>query len=376
MTTPTALDVSGYIDLTLYDVDVPALVERALARVEAVFPEWTPREGNIEVVLLEAFALEVQELAYAINRLPGAVTEVLLRLFQLERSPGVRPTADVRFSVQTAGDAVIPAGTSVAVALTGGLDPVIFRTVTDAPVPGGTTAVTVPARGTRHTTDANTVSPASTAVLLDAVAFVNSATLTITGAGANPEATEAFLNRGVQRLRRLSTTLVRPEHYTAAALETPAVRQAIAVNNYDPGQTPPTGRRGHISVAVVGAGGAPLAEADRIVLENDLKSQGHAGLDVHVVNPTLTPVDVTATLTRLTGYTIAEVQDAALAALRAYLSPDAWTFGATVHRNELIALLDRVPGVDLVTMPVPAGNVDLVGAAPLVTAGTFTVNVR
>lgn len=375
MTTP-ALDVSGYVDLTLYDVDVTQLVERAIARAASTFPEWQPREGNVEVVLLEAFAVEVQELVYAINRLPAALTEVLLGLYQLERSPGVRPLADVTFTVQTAGPAVIPAGTSVAVALAGGLEPVVFRTIGDTAVPAGAATVTAPARGTRHTTDANGTPANSAAVLLDAVGFVNAVRLTITGAGTNPEDAAAFLDRGVQRLRRLSATLVRPEHYTAAALEVPGVQQALAVNNYDPAQTPPEDRRGHVSVAVVGTGGAPLAADARLDLENSLKAQGHAGVDVHVINPTVTTINVEATVTRIPGAAAADVRAAADAALRAYLNPDAWQFGRVLYRNELIALLDRVPGVDLVTLTAPAVDVTLTGPAPLVTAGTLTVTVR
>lgn len=108
-----------------------------------------------------------------------------------------------------------------------------------------------------------------------------------------------------------------------------------------------------------------------------------AGLDVHVVDPTITSVDVAATVKVLAGYDGAEVAQAVEDTVVAYLDPTSWEWGGTVRRNELIALVDGVPGVDYVvalTLAAHGGglgtaDVALAGVAPLAdtTAADVTI---
>jgi hypothetical protein len=107
----TSPDVRSYVDLTLFDASSQAILQKALDYAIVALPEYEPREGSIETTMLESMALEVQEAIYAINRLPGAVTEVLLRLLDIERSDGVRATAVVRFTGQTTAGFTAPVGT-------------------------------------------------------------------------------------------------------------------------------------------------------------------------------------------------------------------------------------------------------------------------
>jgi hypothetical protein len=108
---PNSPDVRDFVDLTLYDASSQAIFEKALDYALIAFPELQPREGTIENLLLQAIALEVQEAIYAINRLPGAVVEVLLRLLDLDRNDGTKATAVARFTGLTASDFAIPVGT-------------------------------------------------------------------------------------------------------------------------------------------------------------------------------------------------------------------------------------------------------------------------
>jgi hypothetical protein len=104
-------DVREFVDLTLYDASSQAIFEKALDYALIAFPELQPREGTIENLLLQAIALEVQEAIYAINRLPGAVVEVLLRLLDLDRNAGTKATAVARFTGLTTSSFDVPAGT-------------------------------------------------------------------------------------------------------------------------------------------------------------------------------------------------------------------------------------------------------------------------
>jgi hypothetical protein len=104
-------DVSSYVDLTLFDSSSQAIFEKALDYALVALPELQPREGSIETILLQAVALEVQDAIYAINRLPGAVVEVLLRLLDVERNSGTRATAVARFEGDSTTSFSVPIGT-------------------------------------------------------------------------------------------------------------------------------------------------------------------------------------------------------------------------------------------------------------------------
>ncbi len=367
-----APDVTPYVDLTLTDVDAQTIADRALADAVSKFPEWQPREGNTEVALIEALALEVEEVTFAVNRLPGAVLEVLLRLYGLTRDAGAPATATVTFTLSDQLAHTIPAGTRLLLDLGPDSDGVELATDADLVIPAGVT--TGAQRTTAVTATVNTVdgdgTVAGTALeVLDAVPYVDSAVLgsVLTGA-REPEDGAAFLERGASRLQRLVTTLVLPEQFTAAALEEAYVGRAFTVDRYDPGQVPPTGRNGHVTVVASTTTGQPIAAGDKVTLETKLEAAALAALDVHIADPTITTVDVDVTVTRDGTRTAAQVQADTLAALDALLTPASWPFGSTVYRNELIALVDRVAGVDrVVTLTLNGGTADvtLTGVGPL-----------
>ena len=63
-------------------------------------------------------------------------------------------------------------------------------------------------------------------------------------------------------------------------------------------------------------------------------------------------------------------------ALDTYLSPDTWEWGGTVYRNELIALIDQVAGVDrVVSLTTPATDLALTGVAPLADTDVATSDI-
>ena len=73
------------------------------------------------------------------------------------------------------------------------------------------------------------------------------------------------------------------------------------------------------------------------------------------------------------------VRQGVIDALQNYLSPDNWPWDAVVRRNELIALIENVDGVDYLHAghpTVPAGDIELTGMAPLVTYGTLNITAE
>ena len=329
-------DATPYVDLRLLDVSAQDLFANALQNLVSYLPEWTPREGHTEVLLLESFASEVAEAVFAINRLPGAVLEALLRLYQVERDLGQPPTVSVRFTVVDTAGYIIPAGTRVAVTIDslGAGNVLLFATNTALAVPPGSLTGTVVATALSNTAVANGSPAGGLVELVDSVAVADRVDLVSSvGGGADVESDIDWFTRGVQRFSRLTETLVLPRHFTAAALEFDNVERAFTLDNYDPavGASP-----GHITVAVYGLG-TTISVADKATIAATMDAQAQANLAVHIVDPTITTINVTASIVVLDGYSATVVKAAVVAAIRAYLSPAQWGWGSTLYVNELIS---------------------------------------
>jgi uncharacterized phage protein gp47/JayE len=361
-------DVTDLIDLTLYDQTADDLVARALTDAAAKVPEWTPAAGNLEVILLEAISTVISELTYSVNRVPGAVLDSLLQLYGIFRSEGTYATATVTFTTASPGGITVPYGTVVQLALTGDT-PLDFATDSEAVNPSGTLTTTVTALDL--TSRANGTASGTPLELISSLPNVDTAALAspVLG-GAAPESDSDWRQRAIVRLNRLVTTLVLPRHFTDEALESPGVYRAFAIDNYDGTAT----AAGHVTVAVLAEGGGTLTTGAKAALQADLSSKAQVNLAVHVIDPTITTVPVTAAIHPTSGSDPATVIAAVTAALTNYLNTDSWDWSGTVRTNELIAVISNVPGVDYVnSLTAPSGNVTLTGAANLAKLGTATI---
>jgi uncharacterized phage protein gp47/JayE len=370
-------DATPYVDLTVYDKDEQDLYEDAELRLSTALPTWVPREGNTEVLLMETLAAQVAEGVYTINRLPSGIMEALLLLFGVERDNGSPPVATLTFTMVNTLGYTIAAGTEARLDLPGGLESIVFTTMTDLVIAPGNSSGTVSATGDRFTDDANNIATNTALELLDSVIYVNSVVLTaITTGGSEPEDDDAYFTRGATRFSRLSDTLVLPRHFTAYALENASVVRATTLDNWDGSGGAPGDDPGHVTVAVYG-NGTTLSGPVKAALQTEMENLALTNLVVHVIDPTVTTVNVTATVRALPGYTQAEVQASVVAALNAYLDPGAWEWGTTVYRNELITLISNVEGVDRTeSLTTPASDTALSGYATLVDAGTITITVN
>lgn len=373
-------DQAAFVDLDLLDLDEQAILDQAIERAQEALPGWQPREGNTEVVLMESLAVISAEQVYALNRVPELVLELLLGIYGLTRDPGAACTGTVTFTLSDTAGHTVPAGTLVRYTRPDSGEVVDLTTTQDLDVLAGSNTGTVAVAGTVESS-AGTGIPAGTRLqVISAVAYVDKAEVatTLTG-GRDSESDTAFWARGVQVLARLTSTLVTPASFEAAALATAGVARATVVDRYDPGSTNQPGQDlGHVTVAIADATGAPLAQVDKDALADALTTQAQAGLTVHVIDPTITSVDVSATVTAdLTVSDPDELAQACTDALTEWLSPSGWDWSPTVARTDIIAHLARVQGVArIISITTPAADVALTGVAPLVTAGTVSIVVQ
>lgn len=123
-------DISPYVDLTLFDQASQSVFQNALDYARTALPEFQPQEGTIETVLLQAMALEVNDAITAINRVPNAIVEVLLRLLDVQRSSGARATSVMRFNGFTSQSFFVPSGTRLFYQADENSPPIVVETVT------------------------------------------------------------------------------------------------------------------------------------------------------------------------------------------------------------------------------------------------------
>lgn len=377
------LDLSAYVDLRLFDVTDQEVIAAALAQLELNLPELELREGHMETVILESIALEIAELIVAINRLPGAVAETVIQLAGVIRDVGGEPSAT---ATVTAGDTVghtIPAGTRVWLPLPSG-DAVTFLVETDSngdepSIPASETTVEVSLIGAEFTAAANGMPFGTVLELADPVPWIDTITLaTAVAGGRDAEDDDAWRDRGVTRLSRLTDALVVPSHFEAAALEDSSIGRALVIDVWDGSGGAPGDDPGHITVCVLAADGTLLSAPAKAALEASMEDRSVATLDVHVIDATIDDIDISTTVTVLDGYEPDLVEDAVTTALDAYLDPLRWRAGDTVRLYEVISLVDRVEGVDhVITVLINgvAANHALSGPQALPDADTLTVTI-
>ncbi len=369
-------DYTQYVDLTLYDKDPIDIVEAAQTTLQSRIPDWVPSSTNVEVMLLEALAIEVSETIFSINRLPESMIRVLLSLYGVEQGTGTPPSVTLEFTAYDTDGYIIPAGTEVAI-LTGSGEYISFFTNTNMSIIVGALTGTVLATATVNTNIANGLAIGTNAELIDAIVGVETVeTTTVVAGGTLAETVEAWTERGVQRLRRLVDTLVIPSHFTQAALENSLVYRANTIDNYDPTVSPPStpgDDPGHVTVVVYGDG-AMLTTLQKTNLLDSLELRSNANLILHVIDPTIVTVNVTAAISVTAGYVHLDVINAVKARLTEYLSPTTWSWSGVVRKNELISIIDQVAGVDYVsTVTVPSTDIVIGADKALASPGTFTI---
>lgn len=375
---PPPPDLTAYVDLRPFDLSDQEVVEAALAALQLNLPGWIPAEGNTEVMLMESFALETAEAIVAVNRLPGAVVQALLLIAGVDKDAGAAPIASATFVLGDTMGHTIPGGTRVYLPMDNGTSVTFLVEPPGLVINSGDDTGTVSIIGDTFTASANGLAAGRPMVMADPVPFIESVQLATNVAdGRDPESDNDWRDRGVARLSRLSDALVLPRHFVAAALERAEVARAVGIDLWDPlSGNDPGEDPGHMTVAVLGDGGAALSPEAKDEIEQALEERAVAVLDVHVTDVTITSVNISTTVSLFDGFdetiTLQSVEDT----ITAYVDPLTWAWGGIIRHNEIVSLIDRVAGVDYVaTVTIdgsPTADYVISGPATLPKAGTVT----
>jgi hypothetical protein len=351
------------------------LVDAGVTHIKAVMPEWVPRGGNTEMVLLEALAVMLGPEILSLQLLGPRVTEQILGLIGTIRSQGVAARGRVEITVtNSAPTQTVPAGTRLRLALDTSIETVDLFTTEDLTIITSETLtgqVNVIAEQLGSLPNGSpTGAPVS---VVDNLPFIESATLAaaLLG-GADLEDDDVFFARGAATLARQNSTLVHREQFEYAALSRVGIGRAIALDNYDPA-APGVTTYGHVTVAVAGLDGLAVDPSLMEEARVELSEQALASLSIHVVAPTYTPIDVAVTVKAAPGWSAETVQASVTAALEAWVNPLTWAWDDSATQFEIVAIVAAAAGVREVTAA-PA-TIDLTGVAPLPILGTVEVTV-
>lgn len=369
--------MAGYIQVPFVD-DPDQLVAESLDHMAELTPGWEPRDGNVEVWLIQTLARLVAEARTVAAQVPVAIFRyfgtALLDLPPVAASTG---TLDTTWTVVDGQGYTIPAGTAVAVARTGD-DLVAFETVDAHAIPPGQTTITsVPVAAREPGADTNGLGPGPM-VLVDALAYVDAVVATsVSTGGVDAEPDEVYLDRLADRLELLAPRPILPGDFATMARQVPGVARAVAIDLYDP-DTGTYDNERTVTVAAVDGAGQPIGSVIKDDLATLLEAAREANFVVHVIDPIYVPIVVTFTAVAFREADPDEVTAAAQQAVRDLLDPGRW--GTTprdtarwerhtvVRYLEVAAALDRVDGLDYITaLTVNGGTVDvpLTGPAPL-----------
>ena len=381
------MDDEGYIDLgdDSFPTDPSEIVQDSFSHLQAKFPGWQPREGNLETVVLEENA---QEAAVARQLAQKMAEAAFRRMGVLVSVPPIDPSPAQATSTWTLSDAdghTIPAGTQITLTALDG-QPIGFYVVADVVVPNGSTVTAAGEVELIAFVDGSRGSGlAGSAELIDALAWVDDiAIVGVTTGGVDGESTAAYIDRLARRLRLMSARVIRPEDAEAIVLDIAGIAHSWAIDNYN-AVTEETDVERCLTVAVADVAGEPLSVGIKGEADDLLKAQRETTFLTFVIDATYTVVDVAYEVTAAAGFETAAVEAATEAALQAYLSPATSILRQqdSVYINELVSLLDQVPGVDRVLSVEIAATggalaaVDLVltGVAPLTRPGVLTPTV-
>ena len=322
------------------------ILDAAIQRVENALPEWTPRPGNTEVVLLEAMSMLLGLELVAINDVPDVVFERLLALHKITRSPGQYATATATFTVgSTEPVYTIPTGVTLRLLNPDTGEDMEFETTEarEIVVAEGRSA-TIAIRATEYGAQVNGVAAGAPLEVVDALPFVDSVRLgSIVLGGEDEEDDDSLFNRGAARMARMTSTIVLADQFSLAAIEDERVARAFAQSLADPDR-PGVEAPGHVTVTVLGYAGE-LDAGDRESIRQALAAQAVAGLKIHVVPPDVTDLSVEVDVIVNSGAVTADVLAAVEHRVTRYLTPLEWDWSEKVYRNVLVAHAAAVPGV-------------------------------
>ena len=237
----------SYIDIPIV-TDADVLVQQSIASIASSIPGWVPREGNLEVLLLEQFAAMASEAANVASDVPSSIFQYFGGLIGITPNTGVQNQLYTTWTLianAPTGGYQIPAGTVVGLFYAGASYQ--FQLVQNLTIAAGTSTATnvlveAVTAGTAYNIQSisainaigyylqmGTQDPNVSSVVITATPSTNSALV----AGTDPETTDAFLNRLTAELQLLAPRPITPSDYALFAQNVSGIYRAQSFDGFN-----------------------------------------------------------------------------------------------------------------------------------------------
>lgn len=241
--------MTQYINIPVV-ADTDTLIQQALASIATNVPGWIPREGNLEVLLIEQFAAMAAQAATVASDVPSTIFTYFGSLIGITPNEGTEATIQVTWMLinnAPSGGYQIPAGTIAGFFYNGAT--LQFQTITDYTIPAGAKTLTmvmqaVASGSIYNISDLSNFNPIGTYLQLQisdpntsSIVVTNTAaTLSTAGLvmGSDAESTDSFLGRLTAELQLLAPRPITPSDYAVFAQNIALVYRALAFDGFNP----------------------------------------------------------------------------------------------------------------------------------------------
>lgn len=368
--------------------DPDDLTDDALDYLAANIPGWEAHDGSLPVWMIMALSRISAVAADVGSAVPISIFRYYgSALIGLQSIDAVKANTTTTWTMVDDQGYTIEAGTNVAFRVAG--DTLVpFVTIDDVVIPPGETvtgdgAVIIEAADPGAA--GNGLGPAGIE-LLDALAYVDSITaVSATTGGVDAEDDSVYIARLIDFLRLMTPRPIHAVDFAVLARQVAGVVRSTGLDNYDPSDGSFDNER-MVGVALIDADGQPVSAPIKTLVDAYLQSLRETNFIINIFDPEYTVINVNFSFTEEPTYVKADVAAAAVDAVTAYLSPGNWgkdptdQSGATwnnetvVRYNELVALLNGVPGLkylDMLTVNGGTANVNLAGDVALPEPGAI-----
>jgi hypothetical protein len=372
-----------------------AMLEEAVAEMEAQLEGWDSNLGEYEMILLQAI---VWRLVWPFIQLAARVDATIFnewgrQIVNVVPQEAQKATVLSTWTVRDALGYTIKAGTQVDIARSGD-ERVGFIVVADVEIPPGSTSTKVGEvilEATVAGLDGNGVGEGA-GILIDALGYVERIDIVgLSDNGVDAEDPEHFLGRLAETMQTFIEGVVVANDVAIVSRNVPGIGRVTVLDNYN-AETEEDEQEKTTTVAVTGdlGGVAPIWAKE--ALEAVLAEKREVNYIFFVVDADYNLIDVEAEVVPSQGYSKAAAAANAKAAIEALLNPltafqdppgdDAtWANTTTLRFQDLVTVVNDAEGVDHYSLlkwrkgveAMAAADIALVGAAPLPKPDTITV---
>ena len=346
--------MANYLNIPI-ETDPYALSADALDYLIENVPGFVPREGHLEVWLIEVWARMVSEARIVAAQVPTEIFKYFGQtLLGLTPVAAVRATATTTWVMADTQGYTIPADTVVAFR-TAGDELIPFRTVQDVTIPAGSdTHANITVEALEPGAQTNGLGPEAVE-LVDAFAFVDTVTANEeTSGGVDAETTDEYLDRLATELQLFTPRPILEGDFAVLARRTPNVHRAQAFDGYDP-ITETNDNARMITVVPVDAQGQSVGSETHDELQANLDVMREVNFIVHTMDPEYTPIEIVYDVVAEPNVNPADLEadiDLALTQMVSPAnfaggneSPPTWRPTEFVRFSAVIGTIVQVPGV-------------------------------